>query len=40
MTLTFTIGAVSAIGMAVRHNFRNVRPILKDTGHFDKRIQP
>ena len=36
--LTFTIGSISAIGIAVRHNFRNVRPILKDTGHFDRRI--
>ena len=36
--LTFTIGAISAIGIAVRHNLRNVGPILKDTGHFDRRI--
>ena len=28
--LTFTIGAISAIGMAVRHNFWNVGPILID----------
>ena len=28
----------SAIGMAVRHNFSNVRPILKDTGHFYRQI--
>ena len=36
--LTFTIGAISAICIVVRHNFRNVGPILKDTGHFDRRI--
>ena len=36
--LTFTIGAISAIGMAVRHYFMNVGPILKDTGHFDRQI--
>ena len=36
--LTFTIGAISAICIVLRHNFRNVGPILKDTGHFDRRI--
>ena len=36
--LTFTIGAISAIGMAVRHISGNVGPILKDTRHFDRRI--
>ena len=28
----------SAIGMAVRHDFWNIGPILTDTGHFDRRI--
>ena len=36
--LTFTIGAISAIGMAVRHNFWNVGPVLIDTGRFDRQI--
>ena len=36
--LTFSIGAISAIAMAVQHNFWNVGTILIDIKHFNRRI--